>query len=268
MAQQATPKRRWTRGAVRYGMIAACAGVVLASCIYASQRFEAFMIRDNRFQLPGPPDYGLESPNLEISGVHFASRAQILHVFARDYGRSLYLFPIAERRKSLQDLKWVRNAAIARVWPNRIQVQITERQPAAFLKLPGANIARWGLIDADGVILDPPAKATFRLPVISGVEPAESQDMRGKRVRRMQRLMTDLGKLADDVSEVDVSDLDNLKISEQVDGRMFSLLVGDHNFASRIQNFRDHYPDIRRRLPQATNFDLRLDDRITVSEAN
>jgi len=92
--------------------------------------------------------------------------------------------------------------------------------------------------------------------------------MRGKRVRRMQRLMTDLGKLADDVSEVDVSDLDNLKIIEQVDGRMFSLLLGDHNFASRIQNFRDHYPDIRRRLPQATNFDLRLDDRITVSEAN
>ncbi|HEV2688238.1 MAG TPA: FtsQ-type POTRA domain-containing protein, partial [Bryobacteraceae bacterium] len=249
-------------------IMVAGASVLLASGIYASQRFEAFMIRDPRFFLPGPADYGLESPNLDIQGIQYASRAHILQVFAHDYGRSLYLFPLAERRNALLDLKWVRDASVARIWPNRIQVRITERRPAAFVKLPGTNIIRWGLIDADGVILDPPSKATFRLPVLSGVQPGESLDMRGKRVRRMQRLINELGKLADGVSEVDVTDLDNLRINEQVDGRMLSLMLGDHNFASRVQNFLEHYPDIHRRLPQATTFDLRLDDRITGSEAN
>ncbi|HYL74799.1 MAG TPA: FtsQ-type POTRA domain-containing protein [Bryobacteraceae bacterium] len=268
MAPQATKKVRWfSHAVVRYGILVAAAGMLLASGIYASQRFEKFMIRDSRFFLPGPPDYGLESPNLEVTGIKYASRTQILHIFQHDYGRSLYLFPLAERRKSLLDLKWVSDASVARIWPNRIVVHISERQPAAFVKLPGSNIARWGLIDQEGVILDPPAKATFALPVLAGVQPSESQDMRGRRVRRMQRLMKDLGKLADNVSEVDASDLDNLKIDELVNGKMVSLLLGDHNFSSRVQNFLEHYADIHRRLPQATTFDLRLDDRITGSEA-
>jgi len=62
---------------------------------------------------------------------------------------------------------------------------------------------------------------------------------------------------------VDVSDLENLKIVEQVDGRAMALLLGDQNFASRVRNFREHYPEIHRKLPQAATFDLRLDDRIT-----
>jgi cell division protein FtsQ len=44
------------------------------------------------------------------------------------------------------------------------------------------------------------------------------------------------------------------------------LILGDHNFRSRLQNFLDHYPDIRKRMPDARVLDLRLDDRITVVE--
>ena len=60
---------------MRYGGIAIAIGVVLSGCIYASERFERFLIRDPRFFLPGPADYGLESPNLELHGVKYASRA-------------------------------------------------------------------------------------------------------------------------------------------------------------------------------------------------
>ena len=96
----------------------------------------------------------------------------------------------------------------------------------------------------------------------------ESQEKRGIRVRRMQRLMKDLGPLADNVSEVDASDLDDLRITEQAGGGAVSLMLGDRNFSSRLRNFLDHYPDIHRKMPQATSFDLRLDDRITGLEAS
>ena len=66
-------------------------------------------------------------------------------------------------------------------------------------------MVRWALIDDEGVILDPPAKASFQLPVLAGVMGGESQEKRGIRVRRMQRLMKDLGPLADNVSEVDAA---------------------------------------------------------------
>ena len=271
MAPQANPKKtRATRvGTVlRYGLLVIAISLTLAGGIYASQQFQQFLIRDTRFFLPGPADYGLESPNLELTGVKFASRPQVLRVFDQDYGRSLYLFPLAERRKALRNVRWVHDATVVRIWPNRLSVQITERKPAAFVKLPGDNIARWGLIDDEGVILEPPAKAAFRLPVLAGIRPSETPEKRGTRVRRMQRLTKELGKLADNISEVDVSDLDNLKVTEQVGGTAVSLMLGDRNFSSRLRNFLDHYPDIHAKMPQASTFDLRLDDRITGLEAS
>lgn len=252
---------------VRYGGIAIAAGVVLSGCIWASESFERFLIRDPRFFLPGPPDYGLESPNLELHGVKYASRRDILRLFDLDYGRSLYLFPLAARRKQLLGVHWVHDASVARIWPNRVIVQITERKPVAFIRLPAESMLRWALIDDDGVILDPPVKASFQLPVLSGVMGAENQEKRSVRVRRMKRLMRDLGPLAGNVSEVDASDLDDLKITEKAGGDAVLLMLGDRNFSSRLRNFLDHYPDIHRKMPQASTFDLRLDDRITGLES-
>lgn len=253
---------------LRFGGIAIAVGVALSGGIYASQRFAQFLIRDTRFFLPGPADYGLESPNLEVHGIRYASRQQVLRLFEQDYGRSLYLFPLAARRSELRRVRWVHDVSIARIWPNRIVVRITERKPAAFIKLPAEAMLRWALIDDEGVILDPPPKSAFQLPVLAGVMGSESQEKRGIRVRRMQRLMKELGPLADNVSEVDASDLDDLRITEQAGGGAVTLMLGDRNFSSRLKNFLEHYPEIRRNMPQATAFDLRLDDRITGMEAS
>lgn len=266
MAPQASKKPRsinWAKAA-KYTLALMGLTAILTTGIYASQRLEQFLIRDPRFFLPGPPDYGLESPNLELHGIQYASRSQILGVFSRDFGRSLYLLPLEERRKALLKANWVKDVSIVRQWPNRVVVQITERRPAAFLDLKvDMMMSRWALIDADGVILDPPQRAPFKLPVITGVLAGEPQSMRGTRVRRMQRMMKEIGALGDNISEINVRNLDDLAVTQQIAGRGIVLMLGDRNFASRLRNFLDHYPDIRRKMPSATTFDLRLDDRIT-----
>ena len=266
MAPQAANKKsrpNWGRIA-KYGLLAAGLTAVLATGIYASQQLEQFLIRDPRFFLPGPPDYGMESPNLELQGIHYASRSQILNLFTRDFGRSLYLFPLADRRRALLRVNWVKDASIMRLWPNRVVVQVTERQPVAFLDLKvDMMMSRWALIDADGVILDPPQRAPFKLPVITGVRADEPQSTRGTRVRRMLRMMKELGSLGNNISEINVRDLDDVAVTEQIGGRGIVLMLGERNFASRLQNFLDHYTDIHRKMPNATSFDLRLDDRIT-----
>ncbi len=268
---KSNPKNRRTpamRVLLRYGGIAMVVGAVLSGCLYASESFERFLIRDPHFFLAGPADYGLESPNVELHGIKYASRQQILRLFEPDYGRSLYLLPLAARRRTLLNVRWVHDAEVARIWPNRVVVHIIERKPAAFIKLPAESMVRWALIDEEGVILDPPVKASFQLPVLAGIMGGESQEKRGIRVRRMQRLMKELGPLGDNVSEVDASDLDDLKIMESAGGGAVSLMLGDRNFASRLTNFLEHYPDIHRKMPQATSFDLRLDDRITGLETS
>ncbi len=237
----------------------------LSGVIWGAEQFEQFLIRDPRFILPPPADYGRESPNLAVEGVAFANRAQIVRVFANDLGRSVYLLPLAERRRALLRVSWVKDATIVRLWPNRVLVRISERTPAAFVGLETECITRWSLIDSDGVILEPPrAPHRFDLPMLRGVSAGEKTAMRGVRVRRMQSLLTELGPLAANISEIDVSDLDDLKIIEKMQDQGIKLMLGDRNFRDRLQHFLDHYPDIHKRLPDARVLDLRLDDRITV----
>lgn len=237
----------------------------LAVVLWSKQQFEQFLIADSRFILAQPTDYGQESPNLRIEGVTFASRPQVLKVFAHDLGRSVFLMPLNERRRSLLRLSWVRDASIVRLWPNRVIVRVTERRPAAFMGLEAECITRWSLIDADGIILDPPQRSQrFNVPLIRGIRMDEKPAARGVRVRRVQSFLQELGPLADKVSEIDASDLDDLKVIGNMQGHAIKLRLGDHNFRDRLQNFIDHYSDIRKRMPDAKVLDLRLDDRITV----
>lgn len=240
---------------------------VMSGVIWGVQQFENFLISDARFVLPPPADYGQESPNLHVNGVVFANRSQVLRVFANDIGRSVFLLPLADRRRALLRVSWVKDASIVRLWPNRVIVNIAEREPAAFIGVETEGITRWSLIDADGVILDPTERPhQFNLPILRGVRADDRPAMRGTRVRRMQYLLKELGPLAGDVSEIDAANLDNLKVTEKMQDHATKLILGDRNFRSRLQNFLDHYPDIRKRMPDAKVLDLRLDDRITVVE--
>lgn len=237
--------------------VAFCA--VLLVSFYLFHRLELFLIRDPRFALAGADG---EAPGVEIHGAAHASRAQIERVFAIDLGRSVYLLPMTDRRDSLRTVDWVKDASIARLWPNRVVVRVEERRPVAFVTLAPS---RFALIDEDGVIL-PPAPDRFELPVLSGVRASDSVADRRECVRRMMRLTKDLGDESRNISEVDVSDRDNLKVTAPRDGHIVTLLLGDRDFAQRYTNFLNHYPEIKRRLPNAATLDLRLEDRITVVE--
>lgn len=249
---------------VRYGVRIFIGGVVLVGGLYGFYRTERFVIRDPRFMLP-TPEYGVESPGLKLAGMRYASRLQILHVFSDDFGRSLYLVPLKRRREQLRAIDWIKDASISRIWPNRLMVQVEERQPVAFLPMASSDhFSRFGLIDADGFVLETPPKSNFKLPVVTGIGTDEAQPIRREKVHRLMYLMTDIGGLSDHVSEVDVSDRDNLKVTAAAEGHAVVLLLGNHNFAQRLQNFISHYPEIVRRLPDAHRLDMRLEDRITV----
>jgi len=234
------------------------AAVALSAILFALHLVEQFLIMDPRFALGGPDD----DSSLQITGAAHASRPAIEKIFADDEGVSVYLIPLAERRDAIREIAWVREASVARVWPNRVIVRVQERTPVAFVR---TNASRFGLIDAAGVIL-PPATDRFKLPVLAGVRSSDSVAKRREGVQRLLRLTADLGDAMANISEVDVSDGDNLKISQPYDGRFLTLLLGDRNFKARYGNFLSHYSQIQQRLPGAAVLDLRLEDRITVVE--
>jgi cell division protein FtsQ len=252
--QTSFPTKRLIAGSV-------VAGVCLVAFLYAFHRLEQFLIRDPRFELIGSGE-SAGPKSLTVARASHASAPAIEAVFAEDFGRSVYLIPLADRRATLRTVDWVKDAAVARLWPNRLVVRITERTPVAFVTLGSGRVA---LIDEDGVIL-PAAKDRFTLPVLAGVRASDSIADRRECVQRAMRLTNELGEAAQKISEIDVSDRDNLKVSEPFEGRVVTLLLGDHGFAVRHQNFLNHFAEIKRKLPGAFTLDMRLEDRITVVE--
>jgi hypothetical protein len=101
---------------------------------------------------------------------------------------------------------------------------------------------------------------------LTGVRPSDPVAKRREGVQRVLRLTADLGEAMANISEIDVSDGDNLKVSQPYDGRSLTLLLGDRNFAARYGNFVSHYGQIQQHLPGAAVLDLRVEDRITVVE--
>jgi cell division protein FtsQ len=238
-------------------IVGACISVaVLGAVLYALHRIEQFVIADSRFSLEDPDNAFV------LAGAEHVSRHAIEAVFSSDLGRSIYLIPISERRMTLKTVDWVRDATVARLWPNHLVVQITERKPVAFITLSAGRV---GLIDEDGVIL-PQAQDHFVLPVATGIHASDSLAVRRERVGRFLRVTKEIGDIGKNISEVDVADRDNIKIRQPYEGRVVTLLLGDGRFQARYQNFLTHYAEIKRKLPGASTLDLRLEDRITVVE--
>jgi cell division protein FtsQ len=239
------------------------------STAWAGRKVSGFVHDDPRFIVAGTFAETEDTPDFLVQGLHFTSREKVVRVFADDFGKSVFSIPIDERRRRLLAVDWIDDATVARILPNRLVVRVRERVPIAFVRVARdprhLRLARLALIDADGVILDPPRKGSFSFPIVSGVYESQTEAERRDRVLRMQRLMHDLGTISKDVSEVDVSSPD-LKMTAQVSGRALELWIGDRNFSKRMHNFLNYYAEISKRSASSTTFDLRLDDRITAKE--
>jgi cell division protein FtsQ len=199
---------------------------------------------------------------ITIQGLVYASKWKVQRIFANDYDHSVFSIPLEERRRRLMGIDWIEDASISRIWPDRLVVRVKERKPVAFVSVRTGFL----LIDAYGVLLEQPSQAQFSFPVLAGIREDETDNARRQRVRAFLDFQQDMGYLSKDISEVDATDPDNIRVITQMDRRALTLMMGEGNFARRYQNFVSHYPDIRKRSPEAKAFDLRLDDRITVKE--
>ena len=87
------------------------AGILIAIWLYVT--LENFLVTDSRFFLPGPPEPEERSEFFRIEGARNVTEEQVAQVFARDFGRSIYLLPLRERRLKLLGIDWVKEASIS-----------------------------------------------------------------------------------------------------------------------------------------------------------
>jgi cell division protein FtsQ len=255
MARESRKQSGGINWRLTFGLLAL--GAFGVSTAVAGYKVSLFVASDPRFTL------SRERPDaLTIQGLTYASRLRVQRIFASDFDHSIFSVPLGERRRRLLAIDWVQDASVSRVWPDRLVVRIRERRPVAYVSFRSGPL----LIDAQGVLLEPPAQAQFSFPVLAGVRQEAPEADRRAQVRAFLQVQEEMGYLAKEISEVDATDAENIRIVAQVDRGVVTLLLGDGNYAQRFQNFLNHYPEIRKGSPQARVFDLRLDGRVTVRE--
>jgi cell division protein FtsQ len=153
----------------------------------------------------------IHSDQVQITGNQYVPRGRVLEIFTADRNRSVLRIPLNERRRQLETIPWVEQATVRRALPNRIEVEITERTPIAFLR-EGSDLA---LVDVHGVILDRPLKGIFHFPVITGMGadmPIEDRELRMHMFAGFsQQVESARGGAMDQVSEVDLTEAKDLR---------------------------------------------------------
>jgi cell division protein FtsQ len=84
-------------------------------------------------------------------------------------GRPMVDIDLGDARRRVEALPWIQHASVARQWPGRVRILVTERAPVA---VAAADAGAFALVDGSGRVLDTVAAAPAGLPVLSELPPA------------------------------------------------------------------------------------------------
>ncbi len=261
------PKRPWWRPASKFGRIAlaTAALIVLGGLATAGILLKRSLERDARFRIEG-------TGNIQSTGLTEVSRAEMLPVFGEDIGRNVFFVPLGERRRQLEQIPWIERATVMRLLPDQIRVSIVERQPVAFTR-QGNEI---GLVDANGVLLTMPPAAMARhhysFPVLTGIDPGDKPESRKTRMAVYQRLMAELDaggqRYSEQISEIDLTDPEDARITMPEQGTDILAHFGEDHFLERYQRYKAHIAEWRQQYPHLTGVDLRYDQQVVLQMAS
>jgi cell division protein FtsQ len=249
------PLARKTANRLRTGLAFTVAAALIASLAAAAY---GYSVHAGRFRI-------VSSDDIDISGVHNASRVQVMEIAGADIGRNVFFVPLDERRVQLEKIPWVESATVMRLFPNRVAVDIAERTPVAFVQI-GSKI---NLIDAAGVVLGPPAnrQTRFSFPVIHGMAESDPLSSRSALMKIYNHLTRELdaGGYTRQLSEVDLSDPEDVKATVNDAGGTVMIHLGSSDFLERYNLYAAHIGEWRQQFHKVQSVDLRFEGQIVVN---
>src|ERR1700683_2194986 len=205
------------------------------------------------------------SDNIEVTGMQNVSKAQIMEVMGADIGRNIFFIPLAQQKAQLEQIPWVESASVMRFVPNRLKVEIHERTPVAFARVG----PRMSLIDAGGTLMELTPKHKYSFPVILGMNPGEPLSTRAPRMKTFAEMVRDLdsggARYSQDLSEVDLSDLEDVKVRVNDPAGDVLVHLGSSDYLRRFRIYVSHAQSWRQQFQKLESVDLRYDNQIIVN---
>src|ERR1700686_5481662 len=205
------------------------------------------------------------SDNIEVTGMQNVTKAQIMEVMGADIGRNIFFIPLAQQKAQLEQIPWVESASVMRFVPNRLRVEIHERTPVAFARVG----PRMSLIDAGGTLMELTPKHKYSFPVILGMNPGEPLSTRAPRMKAYAEMVRELdaggARYSQDLSEVDLSDLEDLKVRVNDPAGDVLVHLGSSDYLRRYKIYVTHAQGWRQQFQKLESVDLRYDNQIIVN---
>ena len=284
--EQMAARRRFKGVRFRFkgGVPKSVVGRVVAGAVVVAglAGFTAVLWEARAMLLHDPRLVIISSAAVQIVGNSHMTRPQLLTVFGGDVDRNLLTVPLVERRAELEQLPWVEHATVMRLLPNRLRVAIVERTPVAFVR-QGARI---GLVDANGVLLDmaqvgadadegesedAARESHYSFPVVTGISAEDPLSVRAARMKLYSRFMQEMDsgaeKVSKDVSEVDLSDPEDVKALIPAAGADILVHFGQDDFLHRYTVFAAHVGDWKIANPRLASVDMRYEHQVVLEMA-
>ncbi len=245
---------RWIRLLVA-GLILVALGLVAA----VGFGFRSLLLHNHRFLLQS-------MANIQVSGNRVVTSPETRAIFASDVGQSIFRVPLAKRQTQLEKIPWVRLATVMRVWPNQLRVALVERTPVGFAR--DGNTVR--LVDEEGVLLDLPNAAAqhYSFPVLDGISAADPLSIRAARIQMYRQFVQALdaqgGHVSATLSEVDLSDFEDIRTIFLGGPHQPLVHFGDSNFLPRYQAYQAHLAGWLEQYPQLRSVDMRYGKQVVL----
>ena len=164
-------------------------------------------------------------------------------------GTSLISLDIDKVHADLLTYRWVKEAVVRKILPNRLDIMITERIPAAVELDPARN--KMILRDDEGVVLEDGGEKTGDLPRLIHYTPPAYKKALGLAPLLVSR----------DKAVIDLSSADDLRV-RLAEGSV--LHFGDQDYQKRWERFIQVEADVKRRHGTTWEADLRFPEKVVV----
>jgi cell division protein FtsQ len=146
---------------------------------------------------------------IEVSGQSHLTPAEVASQSGLSDGVNIFQINLNQAREHLLTDPWIVGAVLRRQLPNKVEIDVEERQPSALL-IAGQN---WLVLDRNGVCIDNlPSLRLYSLPIITGLTPDTTEP--GKKISASPVLPVVLAALdlsvEDFFSEVDLANPESL----------------------------------------------------------
>ncbi len=235
-------------------------GLLLASTL----SFGLYWMRDRLYHSPR-----FDIAITEINGLQQISQNQVLLKISElaHPDRNLVRFDLDRLRRNLKLIPWVKTAVVRRVLPDKLIVDIEEREPVAFARVRQGTL----LIDEEGTLLehDPQKLSRADFPVILGMESGYAPEIlrrNRERIALYLKLVRALNRggagLSRDLSEVHLQDPGNVSVI--LNGDSVLVYLGRDGFQTKFRRFLAASRELKKKYRNLDSVDMRYRDQLVI----